>query len=755
MKLNDVFESTPKSVHEVISESGTCFHIPEYQRPYSWNQDKVTRLIDDIRAGCSVLVEHDDAITFLGTLLTVDDYKGDSLSPELKKEKPPKTRLVIDGQQRLTTLTLLCTRLYLRLESYLGLMTNLAIKFESEAEAEELVEQVNKFADNIHNLSAGLRFFSKDTNSRDKYNRYYPLLTRSSEDIWSRQKNLAKYKSSIAEYINKVNVLAVDEQFSPLPSAEDKTVSLNLKAIDRELANIADGYIFNSDSICDLSDINFKYYQQETYFDVDKLPHLLKNEKIISPKDNKQVREAVYLSMFSSYLLYRTCFTFVSVNNLDYAFDMFEALNTTGEPLTAYETFRPKAIQFFHCLKQESQFDEEELGREYLGIIDDYLNSISDATKKNDATKKLIDTFSYALNGKMSGTHISQQRRFLIDTFASSDNKLAYLEQLAHTAEFLFSIWYEQDEKIISKCLDTVDQRQEFRLAISVLTSTGHEIARPFLAVAYNNFKSTGDIENLKKAATLLTSFWVLRRVGTGGTASIDSRYKELYSGSALGEKVVFGFNLFSHLSDVSNYFTQDMAQTFSGKGSKFDKIKTKLDWRKKAVLEQQYKTGKQLGICRLLLLSSMHDVTVDPDCAWKTVLGKDGSNPTLSYYNWIEFFESGNTQFTIEHISPQNPKLYDWDSSLDDGELTNTLGNLVILARGDNSEASNDSWLMKQQLYSDLAEKKYESGIDRNYNKFIKTVSSAPAWRKDIVLERGANLLDNSWNNLIKWLVV
>lgn len=124
MKLNDVFESTPKSVHEVISESGTCFHIPEYQRPYSWNEDKVIRLFDDIKAGCSVLVEHDDAITFLGTLLTVDDYKGTSLSPELKAEKPPKTRLVIDGQQRLTTLTLISTRLYLRLNQYLSELTD-------------------------------------------------------------------------------------------------------------------------------------------------------------------------------------------------------------------------------------------------------------------------------------------------------------------------------------------------------------------------------------------------------------------------------------------------------------------------------------------------------------------------------------------------------------------------------------------------------------------------------------------------------
>lgn len=755
MKLKDVFESTPKSVHEVISESGTCFHIPEYQRPYSWNTDKVVRLINDIKAGCSVLAEHDDAITFLGTLLTVDDYKGASLSPDLKPEKPSKTQLVIDGQQRLTTLALICTRLYLKLESYLCELSDLACKFTSENKNLEFVEPINNFADNLHSIAAGLRFFSKDTNSRDKYNRYYPLLTRAGEDIWSKQKNRAIYKSAIAEYIYKVNKLSVDENFNTLPTAEDATVASNLESIDKQLRLIAEGYIFSGEVITDLREIEFSNYHQETDFHVYNLPNLIySNDKILT-EDAKIIKEAIYLSTFSSYLLYRTCFTFVSVNNLDYAFDMFEALNTTGEPLTSYETFRPKAIQFFHCLKENELYEEEKQGRKYLNIIDGYLNSISDATKKNDATKKLIDTFSYALVGKICGTHISQQRRFLIDTFTHSKNKLVYLERLANTAEFLYSVWYEQDDQIISKCVCTLDQRQEFKLAIDVLKSTGHEIARPFLAIAYNNFKSGNDIESLKQSAKLLSAFWVLRRAGTGGTAGIDSRYKELYSGSALNEKLVFGFDLFSRLAEVSSYLTNDLAATFSGKETTFDSEKTKKDWLKKAISVHQYKTGKQIGICRLLLLASMHDVTVDPNCDWKTIKGKEGCHPTLSYHNWREFLEFSNTQYTIEHISPQNPKKFDWDSSLDDGELINTLGNLVILTRGDNSEASNGSWNLKQKLYRELADEKYHSSSDRNYNQFIKGVAMAPAWRADIIKQRSNNLLENSWDNLINWVVL
>lgn len=754
MKLNDVFESTPKSVHEVISESGTCFHIPEYQRPYSWNEDKVSRLFDDIKAGCSVLVEHDDAITFLGTLLTVDDYKGTSLSPELKAEKPPKTRLVIDGQQRLTTLTLISTRLYLKLNQYLNELTDVTHTYSDDNEAEGFCEEINKFSDNLYNIVAGLRFFSKDTNSRDKYNRYYPLLSRSGEDTWSKQKNQARYNSAIAEYIHKVTKATVDDDFHVLPSAADTTVSANLKVIDQALMQISNGYIFNNEVVTDLCTIDFRNYQQETFFDIGDLPSLLKSN-FLTDKDVNLVKEAIYLSAFSSYLLYRTCFTFVSVNNLDYAFDMFEALNTTGEPLTAYETFRPKAIQFFHSLKERSLINDDKEGRKYLGIVDGYLNSISDANKKNDATKKLVEVFSYAKSGKRCGTHISQQRRYLIDSFSASDDKLKYLQQLADTAEFLFSIWYSSDETIVSQCVDSLDQQQEFKLSIGLLKSTGHEIARPFLSIAYHYFKQERNTAKFKLCTKLLAAFWTLRRAGTGGTAGIDSRYKELYSGSAIADKVTFDFPILDRLSEISHFFQQDISNTFSGKNTTFDTDSTRKDWLKKSIKIQQYATGKQLGICRLLLLASMHNVAIDPECSWKTVQGKEGCNPTLSFYNWSEFLENSKIQFTIEHIAPQQPKDFDWDSSLDDGELINTLGNLVILTRGDNSEASNNSWLTKQTLYKELAIKKSTTGIVRNYNQFIQSVANAPAWRTDIIVERSENLLNNSWNNLINWLIV
>ena len=69
------------------------FEIPEYQRPYAWTTDEVGELLDDL---LFAMGREEDVPYFLGSIVLI---KGDG----------PGSK-VIDGQQRLTTLTiLLCT----------------------------------------------------------------------------------------------------------------------------------------------------------------------------------------------------------------------------------------------------------------------------------------------------------------------------------------------------------------------------------------------------------------------------------------------------------------------------------------------------------------------------------------------------------------------------------------------------------------------------------------------------------------------
>ena len=79
-----------------IFGKGFVFRIPLYQRPYAWQQEQVEELLDDLLAylGTGAEPVNDLAPYFLGSIVII------------KEEHKPDAE-VVDGQQRLTTLTIL------------------------------------------------------------------------------------------------------------------------------------------------------------------------------------------------------------------------------------------------------------------------------------------------------------------------------------------------------------------------------------------------------------------------------------------------------------------------------------------------------------------------------------------------------------------------------------------------------------------------------------------------------------------------
>lgn len=75
-----------------IFSSDFEYHIPAYQRPYAWTKDETNTLFDDLYGFFTS--ESDDENYFLGSIVLI-------------KENNNRKADVIDGQQRLTTLTIL------------------------------------------------------------------------------------------------------------------------------------------------------------------------------------------------------------------------------------------------------------------------------------------------------------------------------------------------------------------------------------------------------------------------------------------------------------------------------------------------------------------------------------------------------------------------------------------------------------------------------------------------------------------------
>jgi uncharacterized protein with ParB-like and HNH nuclease domain len=93
--MQDVFSPLSLTISEVFLNGDPLYKIPNYQRPYSWKDEQVEKLWDDIYTAFSNNNENPeiDSNYFLGSLIVVP--QGDGFED------------VVDGQQRLTTLMIL------------------------------------------------------------------------------------------------------------------------------------------------------------------------------------------------------------------------------------------------------------------------------------------------------------------------------------------------------------------------------------------------------------------------------------------------------------------------------------------------------------------------------------------------------------------------------------------------------------------------------------------------------------------------
>lgn len=126
----------PQTIAQLLAQKLT---IPEYQRPYKWQPKHVNQLIDDI-------FNHRTKPCYrLGTVVLHQDK-------EPKSEAEKGTLNIVDGQQRLLTLTLLCTMLDGREKSISSSL--LEHQFESSVSIENLKHNAQIISERVVTLSA-------------------------------------------------------------------------------------------------------------------------------------------------------------------------------------------------------------------------------------------------------------------------------------------------------------------------------------------------------------------------------------------------------------------------------------------------------------------------------------------------------------------------------------------------------------------------------------------------------------------------
>ena len=128
---------------------GQVYNIPEYQRGYKWNSQQIEQLLNDIN---DFDISEDDDLFYCLQNITLVPIKNEN-------------RLnIVDGQQRLTTLTLLLA--YLGESSLIKEKLVYSVRKPSNKFIQQIINNENKFLDSVQN-SDSFNLFIED--SQDDY----------------------------------------------------------------------------------------------------------------------------------------------------------------------------------------------------------------------------------------------------------------------------------------------------------------------------------------------------------------------------------------------------------------------------------------------------------------------------------------------------------------------------------------------------------------------------------------------------------
>ena len=192
INLNKEFGSSGESIQDLFDSTEEGFFVPLYQREYTWEEDNINQLFDDLVLGTRELVENDNATTFLGTTILADiKDKKRTVKVGEHRAQPTAVQLVIDGQQRISTLSLISIQLIVRLNCLLKGLPNKAPYSDLHNNSNNVIGKLRK----LHTIELG-----KGANPPNK-----PKIIREREDRWTYDGGDDAYASPVARFIAQIH----------------------------------------------------------------------------------------------------------------------------------------------------------------------------------------------------------------------------------------------------------------------------------------------------------------------------------------------------------------------------------------------------------------------------------------------------------------------------------------------------------------------------------------------------------------------
>jgi len=210
--INHIFDSRDGYLKSVGKE---IYHIPEYQRGYKWSYEEVNKLLKDIESFIENNKIIGDKFYCLQNITLVPNLNGKSLN-------------VVDGQQRLTTLVILLSRL-----GSLNLVSNKIEYAVRESTHKFLTTFVTKQSVNNQEIDFNIdwKIFAESNAEYDHQDIYYIYTTVKTIDKWFAEKDeeyKANFRNGLLNHVKLiVNKVDSDKEEKVFGNLNSKRIPLD------------------------------------------------------------------------------------------------------------------------------------------------------------------------------------------------------------------------------------------------------------------------------------------------------------------------------------------------------------------------------------------------------------------------------------------------------------------------------------------------------------------------------------------------
>ena len=479
--------------------------------------------------------------------------------------------------------------------------------------------------------------------------------------------------------------------------------------------------------------------------------------------------------LLAGYVCNCVAITVVTTDDETAAFDIFDALNTTGEPLSALEVLKPSVVGYLDKHKSHPGFGGSG-AEQAFAVLDEIFEDdlYTDTQAKQDETKRTIVTSALVVAGAKISEKLSIQRTEVRKYFSSACEKSpeaaeSFVEYISQIARFRHDYWNDRLLLRLNVTHTNAAQCDELKLVFGFLSAIKTSMALPVLFRFWMIGNTKGDYTDFLAAAKAVASFVALRRAATEKTDGIDTCFRDLMMMPKTARR--FGFctgtdftNAEPSLADLK----EALCKNLDSQKLKFGAAADKRKWVMHCSDVPIYSAAQPLA--RFLLMAAHHKTAPDPSKKHLPKIGGavvDEEREFLTYAKWNDVrYQS------VEHIAPNTDGAKGWKVDiLSNSRIRNSLGNLTLLPIKENSHISNSEWAKKKLFYEALcanslsdrqAKLKYAESLSKPFKKttwnvvekspklsILEGISSPIDWSKNVIEERSKRLLELAWDEL------